>query len=189
MRRQHRPLFDPTHRCSDDATARRRRLAATSRRSDRLIWSIRGRARRTYRRMAPSDPSDYVRDPRWPWPWARRCSGTCNWAAMACRPAPRAISRRRRHSHPQPVEPRPPGRRHGAGDLSQSPSGHTAEAPADQNVNRDLAASDFPTHRLSNQGIPGEPLLNPGNVTRDTNDVVSSMGMRLRQFNNIPVPG
>ena len=28
--------------------------------------------------------------------WARRCSGTCRWAAMAFRPAPRAISARAR---------------------------------------------------------------------------------------------
>jgi cytochrome c peroxidase len=65
----------------------------------------------------------------------------------------------------------------------------TPEVTADQDVNRDIVASDFPTHRLSNQAIPGEPLLNPGNVTRDTNDVVSSMGVRLRRFDNIPIPG
>ena len=59
----------------------------------------------------------------------------------------------------------------------------------DLDVNRDLAASDFPTHRLTNNSIPGEPLLNPGNMTRDTNDVVSSMGVRLRRFVDIPVPG
>ncbi|UHQ19041.1 hypothetical protein LVB87_12740 [Lysobacter sp. KIS68-7] len=59
----------------------------------------------------------------------------------------------------------------------------------DVDVNRDLAASDFPTHRLTNNSLPGEPLLNPGNVTRDTNDVVSSMGVRLRRFIDIPTPG
>jgi cytochrome c peroxidase len=65
----------------------------------------------------------------------------------------------------------------------------TPPTAADQDVNRDIAASDFPTHRTSNVAIAGEPLLNPDNVTRDTNDVVSSMGVRLRRFDNIPVPG
>lgn len=65
----------------------------------------------------------------------------------------------------------------------------TPPTAADQNPNRDLAASDFPTHRVADQSQPGEPLLNPGNVTRDSNDVVSSMGVRLRRFDDIPVPG
>jgi cytochrome c peroxidase len=65
----------------------------------------------------------------------------------------------------------------------------TPPTTADQNVNQDILASDFPTHRLANQGIPGEPLLNPTNVTRDSNDIVGSMGVRLRNFTDIPVPG
>ncbi|BCT93730.1 hypothetical protein LYSHEL_27570 [Lysobacter helvus] len=65
----------------------------------------------------------------------------------------------------------------------------TPENATDQDVNRDIAASDFPTHRLANEGIPGEPLLNPTNVTRDTNDVLASMGVRLRRFDNIRTPG
>ena len=65
----------------------------------------------------------------------------------------------------------------------------TPEVAADQNVNQNIAASDFPTHRLRDQSIVGEPLLNPGNVSRDTNDVVGSMGVRLRRFTDIPTPG
>lgn len=65
----------------------------------------------------------------------------------------------------------------------------TPETAADQDVNRDIVASDFPTHRLRDQSIAGEPLLNPGNVSRDTNDVVGSMGVRLRRFTDIPTPG
>ncbi|HZV23644.1 MAG TPA: cytochrome c peroxidase, partial [Luteimonas sp.] len=65
----------------------------------------------------------------------------------------------------------------------------TAETAADQDVNRSIVASDFPTHRLVDQSIAGEPLLNPGNVSRDTNDVIGSMGVRLRRFTDIPTPG
>jgi cytochrome c peroxidase len=55
--------------------------------------------------------------------------------------------------------------------------------------NQAVVASDFPFHRLANPNTQGEPLLNPGNVTRDANDVMSSMGVRFRQFVDIPVPG
>jgi cytochrome c peroxidase len=65
----------------------------------------------------------------------------------------------------------------------------TAPTAADQDVNRSILNSDFPTHRLRDQSIPGEPLLNPSNVSRDTDDIVSSMGVRLRRFDDIPVPG
>ena len=55
-------------------------------------------------------------------------------------------------------------------------------------ANQDLA------HRLSvpqagQPAIPGEPLLIPGNVVSDSNDVVSSMGVRFRRFVDIPTPG
>jgi cytochrome c peroxidase len=59
----------------------------------------------------------------------------------------------------------------------------------DQSVNRDLGLNDFPTHKLIQQGAAGEPLFNSANVIRDSNDVVSSMGVRLRRFTDIPVPG
>jgi len=65
----------------------------------------------------------------------------------------------------------------------------TPATPADQDVNTDLVGNDFPTHKLKNQAIAGEPLLNPSNVSRDSNDVVSSMGVRLRKFSDIRVIG
>ena len=55
--------------------------------------------------------------------------------------------------------------------------------------NRDLTVGDFPFHKLHDPGIPGEPLLNPGNVARDSNDVMSSMGVRFRKFLDIPPIG
>ena len=65
----------------------------------------------------------------------------------------------------------------------------TAPTAADQDVNRDIVASDFPTHKLRDDSMPGEPRLNPGNVIRDANDVVGSMGVRLRGFGDITTPG
>ena len=65
----------------------------------------------------------------------------------------------------------------------------TPETADDQIANQDLLASDFPTHLLSDNSQAGEPMRNPSNVVRDSNDVVSSMGIRLRKFANIPVPG
>ncbi len=55
--------------------------------------------------------------------------------------------------------------------------------------NQALTAADFPFHKLVDPNTQGEPLLNPGNVARDSNDVVSSMGVRFRQFVDIPTPG
>jgi hypothetical protein len=55
--------------------------------------------------------------------------------------------------------------------------------------NQDLVAGDYPFHELANPDIPGEPLLNPGNVVRDRNDIMSSMGVRFRKFGDIPTPG
>jgi hypothetical protein len=48
-----------------------------------------------------------------------------------------------------------------------------------------VVASDFPFHKLVDSDIPGEPLLNPGNVASDANDVMSSMGVVFREFVNI----
>jgi hypothetical protein len=56
-------------------------------------------------------------------------------------------------------------------------------------ANEELVASDFPFHKLVNPDIAGEPLFNPGNVASDADDVVSSMGVRFRQFTDIPAPG
>jgi cytochrome c peroxidase len=55
--------------------------------------------------------------------------------------------------------------------------------------NQSVDASDFPFHKLANPNIQGEPLLNPANVLRDSNDVLSSMGVVFRQFVDIPTPG
>ena len=55
--------------------------------------------------------------------------------------------------------------------------------------NQDLTAADFPFHELTDPNTQGEPLRNPGNVKRDANDVVSSMGVRFRRFVDIPGPG
>ncbi|MCI0409493.1 MAG: hypothetical protein L0191_13195 [Acidobacteria bacterium] len=61
--------------------------------------------------------------------------------------------------------------------------------PNPQDNNQDLVASDYPFHKLANLNIPGEPLMNPGNVAADSNDVMSSMGVRFRKFGDIPTPG
>lgn len=58
-----------------------------------------------------------------------------------------------------------------------------------QNINQDVVVGDFPFHKLINTDIPGEPLLNPGNVISDTNDVMSSMGVVFHNFIDIPAPG
>lgn len=56
--------------------------------------------------------------------------------------------------------------------------------------NEDVEASDFPFHQLIDPDIPGEPLLNPGNVLSDSNDVMSSMGVsEFKLFDDIPMPG
>lgn len=55
--------------------------------------------------------------------------------------------------------------------------------------NEELVASDFPFHKLADPDIPGEPLMNPGNVVSDANDVMSSMGVRFRKFGDIPPIG
>ena len=56
--------------------------------------------------------------------------------------------------------------------------------------NTDVVASDFPFHKLADPDIPGEPLLNPGNVVRDSNDVMSSMGVSIfKEFVDIPPIG
>ncbi|MBI5363102.1 MAG: hypothetical protein HZA53_07965 [Planctomycetes bacterium] len=55
--------------------------------------------------------------------------------------------------------------------------------------NQAVTASDFPFHKLINPNTQGEPLLNPLNVARDSNDVMSSMGVLFRQFVDIPTPG
>lgn len=56
--------------------------------------------------------------------------------------------------------------------------------------NEDVVAEDFPFHKLVDPDIPGEPLLNPGNVIRDSNDIMSSMGVsQFKEFVDIPPIG
>jgi cytochrome c peroxidase len=55
--------------------------------------------------------------------------------------------------------------------------------------NQTVVAGDFPFHKLADPDVPGEPQLNPGNVVSDANDVMSSMGVKFRQFVDIPPIG
>ncbi len=54
---------------------------------------------------------------------------------------------------------------------------------ADQTV----TAASFPLHQLTDQHMVGEPLSNPTNVVRDTNDVMGSKGLKRTQFNDIVI--
>ena len=82
------------------------------------------------------------------------------------------LPRRRRQPDQEPAQPEPPGE-----VISPSRSSRP---------NQDVSAADFPFHKLANPDIPGEPMLNPGNVESDANDVMSSMGVKFRQFVDIP---
>jgi cytochrome c peroxidase len=59
--------------------------------------------------------------------------------------------------------------------------------------NQDLVASDFPFRRLSNLDGPSESPASGGTIVshavRDSNDVMSSMGVIFRKFGDIPTPG
>jgi cytochrome c peroxidase len=139
--------------------------------------------------LAPSNPDDYVQDRQMAMVLGKalfwdmqlgsdgvQACGTCHFAAGA-------DTRTRDQLNPNTLG--------GDNALEVFRNRHLGTPPvaADQDANRDLVPSDFPTHRLQNQAIAGEPLLNPSNVLRDSNDVVSSMGMRLRVFNDIRVIG
>ena len=79
---------------------------------------------------------------------------------------------------------------HLGGDLTLEVFSNRAVPPADpQDPDQDVVASDFPFHKLVDIGIPGEPLMNPGNVASDANDVMSSMGVTFRTFVDIPPIG
>jgi cytochrome c peroxidase len=58
-------------------------------------------------------------------------------------------------------------------------------APGSMAVDQEITAAHFPLHRLTDQHLIGEPLANPENVVRDTNDVMGSMGLKRTQFNDI----
>ena len=61
-------------------------------------------------------------------------------------------------------------------------------APGAMHADQTLTAAVFPLHRLIDQQTTGDPLSNPTNVVRDTNDVVGSKGVSLTQFVDI-IPG
>ena len=63
--------------------------------------------------------------------------------------------------------------------------GLPSPAPGSVTVDQELTAAHFPTHRLANQHVTGDPAINPGNVVSDYNDVISSQGVKLATFNDI----
>ena len=139
--------------------------------------------------LAPSNPDDYISDRQMAAVlgkalfWDMQLGSDGVQACASCHFSAGADTRTRDQLNPD----------HLGGDtaLEVFRNRHLGTPPtaADQNANRDLVRTDFPTHRLKNQAIAGEPLLNPDNVARDTNDIVSSMGVRLRRFTDIPTPG
>ena len=54
-------------------------------------------------------------------------------------------------------------------------------------VDQEVTAAHFPTHRLIDQHIIGDPKFNASNVVRDTNDVMGSMGLKRAIFNDIVI--
>jgi len=66
--------------------------------------------------------------------------------------------------------------------------GSPQPAPGSMRPDMELTSTHFPFHRLVDQHVTGDPAVNPTNVVRDTNDVASSMGVMLHQFQDI-VPG
>ncbi|MCC8363404.1 hypothetical protein LK996_10000 [Lysobacter sp. A6] len=139
--------------------------------------------------LVPSNPNDYIRDRAMAQVlgkalfWDMQLGSDSVQACASCHFSAGADTRRRNSLNPN----------HLGGDtaLELFRNRHLATPPtaADQDVNRDILASDFPTHRLTDQSRPGEPLLNPTNVIRETNDVIGSMGIRLRGFSDIRIPG
>ena len=54
-------------------------------------------------------------------------------------------------------------------------------------VDQEVTAAHFPTHRLIDQHVIGEPQANSVNVVRDTNDVMGSMGLKKTNFTDIVI--
>jgi cytochrome c peroxidase len=81
-----------------------------------------------------------------------------------------------------------PGSNAGDDQFGNNTIGLTTPAPGATRLNQTLTATHFPLHRLTDQHVIGEPLSNPGNVVSDSNDVVSSQGVMLTQFEDI-IPG
>jgi cytochrome c peroxidase len=56
--------------------------------------------------------------------------------------------------------------------------------------NGEVGAASFPFHKLIDPNVSTDPLVNPGNIARTTNDVLSSMGVsRFKLFVDIPAIG
>jgi len=72
--------------------------------------------------------------------------------------------------------------------LGNNNLGLPAPAAGAVHLDQTLTATHFPLHRLADQQITGDPLSNPANVVRDSNDVVGSKGVELMQFVDI-MPG
>ena len=60
-------------------------------------------------------------------------------------------------------------------------------AAGSMTVDQEITAAHFPTHKLIDQHLIGEPLANSENVVRDTNDVMGSMGLKRAIFNDIVI--
>jgi len=74
------------------------------------------------------------------------------------------------------------------GQFGNNSLGLPAPASGAMHADQTVTAAHFPLHRLTGQHVIGEPLNNPGNVVRDTNDVMGSKGLKRTQFVDI-IPG
>ena len=113
--------------------------------------------------LAPSNPNDYVRDREMAIAlgkalfWDMQLGSDGVQSCASCH-----FSAGVDTQGPQPVEPRPSGRRHGAGDLSQSPPGHTACARGPERQPRSdrhrlpYAPLDQPRHTRRAAAQPGQ---------------------------------
>ncbi|KGQ20298.1 Di-heme cytochrome c peroxidase [Lysobacter dokdonensis DS-58] len=181
-------LFDPTRTAGGQPRGFVARLRKPSIAQNYLVNSAAALAGRA-QALQPSIPSDYVRDPAMAIAlgkalfWDMQLGSDGVQACGSCHFNAGTDDRVRNSINPG----------HLAGDtqleIFRNRHLDTDEVASDQDVNRALEGIDWPTHRLTNKGQPGEPLINPNNNTRDTNDVIGSMGVRLRRFTDIQVPG
>lgn len=182
-------LFDPT---IDPATSQPRGIIVSLRKPTvGQAYTVNSQAALAARPqdLEPSNPSDYTRDRQMATVlgkalfWDMQLGSDGTQACATCHFSAGADNRVRDSLNPDTLG--------GDSTLQIFRNRHLTTAPtaADQDVNRDLIAADFPTHKLRDESIPGEPLLNPSNVLHDANDIVSSMGVRLRRFSDIPTPG
>jgi len=75
------------------------------------------------------------------------------------------------------------------GDLTDITVANTVGGTVD-GANAEVTVASFPLHKLIDISIPTDPLVNPENIERSTNDVMSSMGVsRFTLFVDIPPIG